>query len=174
MGQFMELVLAPARRSRGYADRLLVGITPERAARKPRTDGGVIDTNHPAFVFGHLGLYPARMMRVIGLDPAPVTAPPEWEPLFKAGAPCQDDPACAIYPKFDMITRHFTSASDTTMNALASLDDSVLLRPTPDERLRVSFPTAGSALNFLLGAHVMMHLGQVSVWRRCFGLPAAM
>jgi hypothetical protein len=31
-------------------------------------------------------------------------------------------------------------------------------------------PTIGAVANFLLSAHHMMHLGQVSAWRRAVGL----
>jgi hypothetical protein len=31
-------------------------------------------------------------------------------------------------------------------------------------------PTVGAAVNFMLGGHLQMHLGQVSAWRRAMGL----
>jgi hypothetical protein len=37
----------------------------------------------------------------------------------------------------------------------------------------VNWPCIGAAFNFLLSGHVMVHMGQVSAWRRCMGLPAA-
>ena len=30
------------------------------------------------------------------------------------------------------------------------------------------------ALTFMLTSHFMLHMGQISTWRRCFGLPSAM
>ena len=44
-----------------YADMLLDGITPERFARKPEG----VDTNSPAFCFGHLALYPEHMRALL-------------------------------------------------------------------------------------------------------------
>jgi hypothetical protein len=35
------------------------------------------------------------------------------------------------------------------------------------------FPTVGGAVNFLCGGHNMMHLGQISTWRRAAGLGSA-
>ncbi len=35
------------------------------------------------------------------------------------------------------------------------------------------FPTLGALANFLMNNHVMMHIGQVSTWRRAMGLPSA-
>src|SRR4051812_11621375 len=79
MGQFLEMSLSGARRSRVYAEKLLAGIKPEQAARKPHFETGgaplMVDTNHPVFVYGHLALYPARVMKFAGLDGAALAAP---------------------------------------------------------------------------------------------------
>jgi hypothetical protein len=40
-------------------------------------------------------------------------------------------------------------------------------------RSREMFPTLGAVVAFYLGGHVMNHLGQLSAWRRCLGLPPA-
>jgi hypothetical protein len=178
MGQYAEVIVTGARIAREYAAKLLVGIKPEQAARKPRfeTDAApfTVDTNHPTFVFGHLSLYPARILQMAGLDSGDTAAPEEWQALFKAGVQCEDDPTGTIYPTFDDVTTRFLKATDLCLVGIASLDDRTLLRPTPEERYREKFPLAGSAINFMLNNHVMMHMGQVSVWRRCFGLPPAM
>ena len=41
-------------------------------------------------------------------------------------------------------------------------------------RMKEMFPTVGVAVNFLVNNHVMMHLGQISTWRRLMGLGSAM
>lgn len=178
MGQFLDIVIASSKRSRGLAEKLLVGIKPEQAARKPHFEGGgapvVVDTNHPTFVYGHLALYPGRMLRLAGADVSAVAVPPEWENLMKAGSPCLDDPEGKIYPSIGAVSSAFFKHMDTAYAALAKMDDSMMLTPTPDERYREFFPTTGMALTFMLNSHVMMHMGQVSAWRRCFGLPSAM
>jgi len=178
MGQYLSFMIDSSRRGRGLADKLAVGIKPDQAARKPHFETAgtaqVIDTNHATFCYGHLALYPSRMMKVAGLDAAPVSCPPEWENLFKAGAPCLDDKDGTIYPAFDTVRAAFTKNMDAAYDILSKVDDKILLAPTPDERYREYFATTGVALNFLLNNHLMMHLGQVSAWRRCFGLPSAM
>lgn len=178
MGQAFERIVVASRRGRMLAEKMLVGVTVQTFARKPRfeTTSGtkVIDCNHPAFVFGHLSLYPARYYTLLELDPAPVTAPAEFTDLFKAGVECKDDPEGRIYPAMDAITKAFFSGHDAAYEKLLTLDDSALERATPDERYRASFPTVGIALTFMLNSHIMMHMGQVSTWRRCFGLPSAM
>jgi hypothetical protein len=182
MGQattLTTLITGPARRTRGYAERLVAGITPGMAARKPvftkAGDTITIDTNHAAFVYGHLAIYPTRIASFLGrAELAASIAPPQgWEDLFKAGAICHDDANASIYPTFDAITSHFFSATDRIIDALDGVDDAALLVPTPHEGFAKSFPILGGAVAFLLNNHCMMHLGQVSAWRRCMGLPAA-
>ena len=178
MGQYLNMMIDSSKRGRGYAEKLMVGIKPDQAARKPHFETGgamqTIDTNHPTFCFGHLALYPARMLGLVGADPALAPVPAEWDALFRAGVPCLDDPSGTIYPKFEVVTAAFIKNMDAAYTALASVDDQLLGTPTANERYREYFPTTGLALNFLLNNHVMMHSGQVSVWRRCFGLPSAM
>lgn len=179
MGQSIDQIVLAARRGFGYAEKLSSDVKPENFARKPRfRDAGkevVVDCNHPAFVFGHLSLYPARLYGFLGLDPAPVAVPAAWADLFKAGVECKDDPEGTIYPKKDAILAAFTNGYTKLFDALGKLDDSVLAQPHPDENIRAKFfPTLGAALVFMANNHVMMHAGQISTWRRCFGLPGVM
>jgi hypothetical protein len=51
------------------------------------------------------------------------------------------------------------------------MEEDGLAQPLPDERYRHIFPTIGHALLHILTAHAAVHVGQVSVWRRAFGLP---
>jgi len=178
MGQVLEQLIVAARRGRGLSEKMLVGVTEQIFARKPRfeTNSGtkIIDCNHPAFVYGHLSLYPARWLSLAGADPAPAATPPEFTDLFKAGTECKDDPDGRIYPSMERITKVFYHGHDAALDRIATLDDSILQTPTPDERYRQHFPTVGVALTFMMTSHFMMHMGQVSTWRRCFGLPSAM
>ena len=58
--------------------------------------------------------------------------------------------------------------------ALRDCDDSLLLKENPNEgRMRELFPTIGAATGFYVGGHVMIHMGQISAWRRAMGLEAA-
>jgi hypothetical protein len=178
MGQYLDMMLGGAKRARAYTEKLLVGIRPEQGACKPRfeTKAGVavVDTNHPVFVFGHLALYPTRTLSFAGLDGKALAAPAGWQELFAAGVACHDDPDGKIYPKLDVVSAQYLKATDAMIAMLEKADDKVLSAPTPDERMRERFPVAGAAIAFMMNNHTMMHLGQVSVWRRCFGLPSAM
>lgn len=178
MAMLHDVLTAAGKFSRGYSQMLLRGITPEIFARKPRfeTTAGtkVIDTNHPAFVFGHLSLYPARMLAMLGADAAPAQPPAGWTELFTAGAECRDDPAGTIYPAMETVTGHFLRTHDLAVEHIRSIPEEMLSRENPNERSRDRFPTIGAAVNFYVGGHVMVHLGQISAWRRCFGLPSAL
>lgn len=170
MGQFGETIAITGRRVRGFAERALAGIPPGKFARTPVVGGVTIQTNHPAFIYGHLSLYPARVLTLVGGDPAAVAVPPAWTDLFKAGSPCRDDPEGAIYPGMVEITSAFLRCQDAAIAAAERTDDAVFARPMPDENYRRHFPTIGAAVLVFLNNHVAMHMGQVSAWRRCMGL----
>jgi hypothetical protein len=178
MGQYSEMITAAARRTRAFADKLIVGVKPEQAARKPRFESPgvavVVDCNHPTWVFGHLSLYPNRMMTFCGLETTAVSPAAGWEDLFKAGTQCQDDPKGTIYPAWSEITAAYFKNTDLLLAAVPALDDKVLLREFPEPKYREFFPTIGTGLTFMMNNHVMMHFGQISTWRRCFGLPSAL
>lgn len=178
MGQFATIIADAAERSQGLAAKMLVGVTQPIFARKPQLqrDGKpfVVDTNHAAFVYGHLAIYPARLLTMMKMNPAALATPEAYTELFKAGAPCQDDIEGTIYPKMDEIVGYFNKGYAGLVSALRGVDDALLLEANPDEQRRQFFPTIGHAALFLTNNHVMMHLGQVSAWRRCYGLPSAM
>lgn len=176
MGILSEAIVNAAKRTQGYAERLLVGITPAQFARFPRfatTPPTVIKTNHAAFVYGHLALYPARVVVIMGGDAAPFAAPPSYEPVLKAGVDCVDDERGATYAPMSEIVSVYTKGYASVIEYVAKAKDELLGQVPTDERARQNFPTIGAATNFLLNNHVMMHLGQVSAWRRCMGLPPA-
>jgi hypothetical protein len=169
-------IVASGKLMRGYAESLSQGIDGPQFARKPTwgLGGQEIDTNHAAFCYGHLAIYPARILTLLGKDPAPAAAPIAFEPLFKAGAPCIDDPHGTIYPAMSVVLEAFGRAYDVALTEVARASDAQLLKETPNESHRKNFPTIGALSNFLLGAHVAVHIGQVSAWRRCMGLPGVM
>jgi hypothetical protein len=176
MGQFAEMILAGAKRSRGYAERILSGITPQIFARKPRFEGPgktvVIETNHTAWAFGHLSLYPAFVLQMLGQSPGKVVPSPAFEALFKDGTPCQDDPDGKIYPAMETITTTYFRNYDAAFEIIAGLSDAALSAPS-EEKARANWPLVGGRVNFMLNNHIMMHMGQLSAWRRCMGLPPA-
>ncbi|MCC6286016.1 MAG: DinB family protein [Phycisphaerales bacterium] len=178
MGQFASMIVAAGKVTRAYADRLLAGISPAQFARRPGAGpGALIQCNHPAWAYGHLAIYPARIAAMVGLDGAPLAAPAGFEDLFRDGTECRDDPksggAAAIYPAMPVITEAFFRTHDALFAALDKLDDARLLEPVTDEKAKTRWPLVGGRVIFMCNNHLMVHLGQVSTWRRCMGLPAA-
>lgn len=173
MALVAEIIVTGAKRGRGLADKLVVGVTPEMFARLPKADGHFIQTNHPAWALGHLALYPARIMRMMGLDGDAIAAPAAWDTLFKNGTECRDDVEGKLYPAMESVVTAFRRGYDTVLEQALTLDDAAFAKPTPEENYRQAFPTVGTVVNFMVQSHVMMHLGQVSAWRRMMGLGPA-
>lgn len=174
MGQIAETILAGTKLARSYAQTLLKDIPHDKAGCKPRFGSTIVDTNHPTFVYGHLTLYPVRVLTLLKRDAGAAAVPPSWEALFKAGTACQDDPSRTIYPSLGDVTALFFRGTDAAIEAIAQADDAALLAVNPNEASRDRFATLAQLFNFYMNNHVMMHMGQVSAWRRCMGLPSAM
>jgi hypothetical protein len=157
-----------------YAERLLKSVTGEQFARFARPGGVEIRSNHAAFVFGHLALYPKRIMQHLHLPEGVTDYPASYEAVFKNGVECQDDPGGTIYPLMTELTERYFASYRAAIEAVKAAPDAVFDEPNPVEgRLRELFPTIGMAINFYLVGHVQVHLGQVTAWRRAMGLPAA-
>lgn len=175
MGDFAETLVRGGRFSLRMADMLLADIRAETFARQPSFSERIIHTNHPAFVYGHLATYPAGWLTVAGLNATPGAAPANYAELFAAGKECRDDPDGTIYPPMDEIVATFRRVHAGALDALPALSDDQLRGPNPREgRIREMFPTLGGLMMFYMTSHMMLHLGQVSTWRRCFGLGSAM
>lgn len=169
------VITACARRSVGLADLMLKDMSADRFARLPIGANGPVQTNHPAFIYGHLALYPPRALAMMGLnDHAAFTTPEDQQALFKAGAECVDDPDGTIYPSMHALVARFRAGYAAFLDAVEHADDEALGRATPDEKFRERFPTVGVVANFLLNDHLMLHLGQASAWRRVEGLGPVM
>lgn len=167
-------IVEAARPSLFYADNLLKDVTPAMFARFPSPGGAMISTNHPAFVYGHLALYPSRMAENAGRDPGPLAVPASYAGLFGAGVECRDDAGGTIYPPMEEIVSHFRRTHTDALAMIAEMTDEELSRPPATARSREFMPTVGSLAAFLFVGHTMMHFGQVSAWRRAMGLGPAM
>lgn len=153
-----------------YGEVLLKDVTPEMFGRFAAADGKQIESNHPAFIYGHLSLYAHKIMQDLGKPMDDV--PAGFEENFSKDSVCKDDPDNAL-PDMETVTGHFFSAWNTAMETLRETDDEVLQQPNPSESMASRFPTLGSVQNFYASGHNMMHLGQMSAWRRMIGLGSA-
>ena len=156
----------------GYSERLLEGVTADKFCRLASTGRSLIQSNHPAFIYGHLSLYGPRILTHLGGDTPDL--PDQFESLFSMDAKCVDDPDGKLYPSKDEITNFFFDGYRTAAGVLRATDEQVLQQPNPaGGRMAERFPTVGSVLAFYSGGHFMMHMGQMSVWRRMMGLGPA-
>ena len=173
MGQTANMILTGVGVSKRYAESMLKDVTPEKFARLGAPGGATVESNHAAFVYGHLSLYFPRVLSMLG-QPA-FSHPPMFEELFTAGKPCVDDAKGTHYPSMEAILAHFNAGMEAATDAITRASDADLGKPNPAEgRMKEMFPTIGDAINFLMNSHVMWHLGQVSGWRRMMGLGSAM
>ncbi|MEZ6244312.1 MAG: hypothetical protein R3B57_14870 [Phycisphaerales bacterium] len=171
MGYMSELIGACGQRSIGIAAMMNKGVTPEMFARLPTKDGKPVQTNHPAFVYGHLSIYPARLLEMAGEDPSAVALPEEQLALFTPKAECLDDPEGTIYPPMPDVMQRFMDGYTKALQRFGEWDDAKLAGPHQGaEAYQKLAPTLGIAATFFLTTHMAMHLGQVSAWRRFMGL----
>ncbi len=157
-----------------YVGRLVVGVAPEQFARLAAPGGVTIQSNHGAFVLGHLSIYGPRILEHLGGDVTAATPSQRFVEAFSKDAKCLDDPEGKFYPPMDQITETFLATYRAALEPLRRADDALMARTNPSGgRLTELFPTIGSMLAFYAGGHVSMHLGQMSAWRRMLGLSEA-
>lgn len=153
-----------------YGKSLLKDVAPETFGRFATFDGQTVDSNHPAFIYGHLSLYANRVLEDLGHEPVPL--PAGFEENFSKDCKCVDDPDGTL-PKMDSITDYFFEAFNRVIEVLREANDDALQQANPNESMAKHFLTLGSMLNFYCGGHMMVHLGQMSAWRRMQGLGSA-
>jgi hypothetical protein len=174
MGNIGQTIAAASKLSRMYSQGMLKDVTEQNFARLATPGGVVVQSNHPAWVFGHCGLYFSRVMELCELPAGATVNPAGFDDVFKNGTPCLDDPAGTIYPKMNAITEHYFRAFDAAIAAIVHVDDALLMQEHPNPAARERLATKGAAAAFLMGGHIMSHMGQVSGWRRMMGLGSAM
>ncbi len=142
----------------GYSKGLLKDVRPEIFG----TFGDGVESNHGAFIYGHLSLYATEVVEGLGHDP--IEIPAGFSEHFSKDATCIDGSAVDL-PSMEAITTFYFDAWNLALEKLREADDEVLQRPT-EGSMAERFPTLGSVLNFYSSGHMMMHLGQMSAWRR--------
>lgn len=172
MGQLGKTMANSGKAVLWYAEALLNDVDAKDFARKPMGANGEIDTNHPAFIFGHMAIYPSWLLESMGQEPGPAAMPDTYKELFGHKSECLSDPSA--YPDKDELVTAFFDAYRHLVGVLEETDDEVFARELPNETMRDFFPTVGDMVDFMVGAHAMGHLGQLSAWRRCMGLGSAM
>lgn len=165
IGDALKLSLA-------YGERLLADVPADKFAQFATIEGRQVESNHGAFIYGHLSLYAPRIFNDLGANP--LTVPDGFETLFSKDAKCVHDPDGSIYPPMEKITSFFFQGYRAALDAFVAASDETLAKPNPlGGPMTEKFPTIGSLHNFYVGGHVMLHMGQMSAWRRMLGLGPA-
>ena len=168
-----SVLTRPTDRLLALSRSLVADIPADRFARFPTVDGAPVVMNHPAFVLGHLTLYPGRIVTVCGMDPSIAAAPEGYQELFAPDVECVDDPEGTVYPGKEAMIATYFDLHEKAIEVVKGLRDEDFERELDIERHRKAFGTSGGATSFLLGAHAGFHLGQISGWRRVMGLGPA-
>jgi hypothetical protein len=167
------MIAASARLALGYGERLLANVAAEQFSAFARIGDTTIESNHPAFIYGHLSLYSSRVIEQLGADASAYQPTEDFVRLFSKDAKCVDDPDRAIYPEMSLITERLFSGHRAVIDALEHADDELFSLENPTAVMREKFPTIGAMHGFYVGGHFMLHMGQMSAWRRAMGLGAA-
>ena len=158
----------------GYSERLAKDIEANKFARLAAPGGQIVESNHPAFIFGHLSLYAPQIAgQLRQIDSLP-DASEDFKRVFSKDAQCVDDAEGSIYPPMDEVMEKFFAGYRAVHSTLREVPDYVMLKDNPTGgRMSELFPTLGSLHGFYVGGHMMLHLGQLSAWRRMQGLGPA-
>jgi hypothetical protein len=167
------MIAASARLGLGYAERLLKDVTPQQFTRFARIGDTLIESNHPAFIYGHLSLYACRVIEGVGADATRYQPSEKFVELFSKDATCVDDPDGSIYPAMDDVTSALLEGYRAAAAALEAAPDDLFIAENPSEVMREKFPTTGAMYTFYIGGHFMLHIGQMSAWRRAMGMGPA-
>jgi hypothetical protein len=122
--------------------------------------------NHPAWILGHLAVTTDSAVRIVGATPI---CPEDWRAKFGPGSTVVADRGA--YPSKSELLSAFEAAHARVTEGMANVTEEHLSRPQPSRFFRDELPTLGDMLLHLITTHPMLHLGQLSAWRRAMGLP---
>jgi len=167
-----EIIADGLRLSIGLGEKLLDGVTSDIFGRLGNSGGTTVNSNHGAFIYGHLAFYAPRVIQMTG---GPRTSSPDgFAELFADGVACVDDVDGTHYPDMKLITEAFFNGYNAALEAVIAASPDVLDQPNPTGgSLTEKFPTIGSMCGFMSCGHIMLHMGQMSAWRRMQGLGPA-
>ena len=156
----IEFALTTGRLALDYLRRLVADLDDDQMVTQP---DGV--PNHPAWTLGHLTCSLHLLGGEFGLEPEP---PRGWTAKFLTGSePVSDGDA---YPDKGELLSALNAAQARLAEHLRWLGPKTLTSELPDETYRKYLPAKGHALLHILIGHVSVHVGQLTVWRRCMGL----
>ncbi len=146
---------------RSAFDLLLTGVDESKFADQPMPG-----MNPPAWILGHLAIVADRGCEVLG---APRQLSEAWHTQFGPGS--TPSSKLSDYPsKAELLAALDAGHARLSSLALAA-DPALLAEPHGRERIAALLPTKGDLVAMMMTAHEGTHLGQLSTWRRCIGIP---
>ncbi len=162
MAQIAESMVQGAELMVGLANLLCEDIPDEKFAFK-----AIEGLAHPAFIMGHIAMYAEDVLDFAGRSDL-TRRDAVWEAPFAMGTTCSSD--ASLYPSKQDILRRFNQRYAVALAEARKIPDEVLLSANDTGKFEDRFSSKGGLLNFALNGHPMMHLGQISAWRRSIGL----
>jgi hypothetical protein len=124
--------------------------------------------NHPAWILGHLAICTDYAAKLVGL---PRVCPAEWHKQFGPGSTAIPDRAA--YPSKDDLLKALANGHERVAAGVANADPNAMRQPQ-SLVLQQHFPTVADMIGHLMTTHPCAHLGQLSAWRRYYGLPSVL
>ena len=146
-----------------YCKLLTADIDDARFADQP-----VPAANHPAWVVGHLAICTDYAAHMVGL---PKTCPAKWHKFFGPGS--KPTPDRSVYPSKADLLQALSDGHERVSAGVAHADPAAMAKPQTII-FQQHFPTIGDLMAHLMTTHPCTHLGQLSAWRRFYGLPAVL
>ncbi len=125
--------------------------------------------NTPRWILGHLAVaadFAAKWTKV------PTRCPKLWYKAFGPGSNPKEVPSPA--PTKEELVAVIIEQCRSVANALKSASPEALNQPHDFAPVMKAFPSIADFVAHLLTTHPMLHLGQLSVWRRLHGKPAVL
>lgn len=143
-----------------YCHMLLSDIDEERMSHQPAEN-----INTPTWIMGHLAICTDYAAQMLG---GPMECPKDWHKKFGS----KSDPAALTQPvpgKSELVIAYDAGHARVT-SLFAEADPTALIRPHTSALLAPTpIKSVGDLLGHLMTTHEMMHLGQLSMWRRLMG-----
>jgi len=141
------------------------GDIPEEQMRAQPAPG----INPPVWLLGHMCVGWDSALRLIGQRGI---CPADYRRNFGPGSSLDAMPA-ELPPKKEMLET-LSRIGDLLLAELPKVPDELWSKSNPSKFLTAELPTILDLSTHLLIGHHMMHIGQLTVWRRLMGLPSIM
>jgi uncharacterized damage-inducible protein DinB len=123
--------------------------------------------NPPVWILGHIVATFGFVPKMLGGE---LACPPEYLKWFGPGSKLEDLPA--QLPSKKELLGKLSEAAERVLVAVPRVGDEDWAKPNPIPFFPTELPTLRDITENLLCNHTMLHVGQMTVWRRTQGLPA--